>query len=167
MRYLFISLLILLSLTGCEDKAQQAKHDAQVAQQAKAELLAELEAKKLQAALQTERLKEENTKLNKMGIAVDNGTITIDTNKTKDFFNDLGAKMDIQMKKISADLEKGILETKEAGLEINEQHIHIDLNKTNELLLDWGKKIQVFVQDFDEASKIIETNSTNTTNKGI
>jgi len=160
MRHLFISILIVLSLTGCEDKEKQAKHDAQVAQQAKAELLAELEAKKVQE-------KKENTKLNEMGINVDEGTITIDTNKTKDFFNDLGAKMDIQMKKISADLEKGILETKEAGMEINEQHIHIDLNKTNELLLDWGKKIQVFVEDFDEASKMLETNSTNTTNKGI
>ncbi len=46
MRYIFISLLILLSFTGCEDKERQAKHDAQVAAQARAELLAETRSQK-------------------------------------------------------------------------------------------------------------------------
>lgn len=160
MRYLFISLLLLLSFTGCEDKEQQAKHDAQIAQQARAQLLAELEAKKAQE-------KKENPKLNTMGISVEDGTITIDTNKTKDFFNTLGKKMDIQMKKMAEDMEKGIIENKEAGVEINEQHIHIDLNKTHDLLMNWGKQIQVFVQEFDEMAKTLEINSTNTTNKGM
>ena len=160
MRYLFISLLLLLSFTGCEDKEQQAKHDAQIAQQARAQLLAELEAKKAQE-------KKQNPKLNNMGISVEDGTITIDTNKTKDFFNALGKKMDIQMKKMAEDMEKGIIENKEAGVEINEQHIHIDLNKTHDLLMNWGKQIQIFVQDFDEMAKTLEINSTNTTNKGM
>ncbi len=163
MRYLLISLILLLSFTGCEDKEQQAKHDAKIAQQARAELLAELEAKK--------DLQDKNTsKLNNMGINVDDGTITIDTNKTKDFFRDLNKKMGEQMKKLSDDLEKGVVERKEAGIEINEQHIHIDLNKTQDLLIDWGKKIQVFVQEFDEIAKTLEinsTNTTNTTNKGM
>lgn len=160
MRYLLISLILLLSFTGCEDKEQQAKHDAKIAQQARAELLAELEAKK--------DLQDKNTsKLNNMGINVDDGTITIDTNKTKDFFKDINQKMGEQMKKLSDDLEKGIVETKEAGIEINEQHIHIDLNKTQDLLIGWGKKIQVFVQEFDEMAKILEINSTNTTNTTI
>ena len=157
MRYLLMSLILLLSFTGCEDKEQQAKHDAKIAQQARAELLAELEAKK--------DLQDKNTsKLNNMGINVDDGTITIDTNKTKDFFRDLNKKMGEQMKKLSDDLEKGVVETKEAGIEINEQHIHIDLNKTQDLLIDWVKKIQVFVQEFDEIAKTLEINSTNTTN---
>jgi hypothetical protein len=160
MRYLFISLLLLLSFTGCEDKEQQAKHDAQIVQQARAQLLAELEAKKAQE-------KKQNPKLNNMGISVEDGTITIDTNKTKDFFNALGKKMDIQMKKMAEDMEKGIIENKEAGVEINEQHIHIDLNKTHDLLMNWGKQIQVFVQEFDEMAKTLEINSTNTTNKGM
>ena len=161
MRYFLISLiLLLLSFTGCEDKEQQAKHDAQIAQQARAELLAELEAKK---ALQDKN----NSKLNKMGIKMEDGTITIDTNKTKDFFHNLGKRMDEHMKKMSADMEKGIIEHKEAGVEINEQHIHIDLNKTRDLLLDWGEQIQVFVQEFDKMAKTLETNNTNTTNKGI
>lgn len=162
MRYLFVSLLILLSFTGCEDKEQQAQHDAQVAQQARAELLAELEAKKVQK-------ERENTKLNKMGINVDNGTITIDTNKTKYFFHDLGKRMDAQMKKMAEDMQRGIIEHQDAGVEINEQHIHIDLNKTRALLMDLGQTIEVFVQEFDDMAKALEmNNSTNTTtNKGI
>lgn len=164
MRYVLMSLILLLFFTGCEDKeqqaVQQAKHDAQIAQQARAELLAELEAKK--------DIQDKNTsKLNNMGITVEDGTITIDTNKTKDFFRELNQKMGEQMKKLSEDLEKGVVETKEAGVEINEQHIHIDLNKTRDLLMDWGQKIQVFVQEFDEMAKTLETNNTNTTNKGI
>jgi hypothetical protein len=159
-----MSLIILLSFTGCEDKEQQsrqqAKHDAKIAQQARAELLAELEAKK--------DLQDKNTsKLNRMGIKMEDGAITIDTNKTKDFFRDLNQKMSVHIKKISDDLEKGIIETKEAGVEMNEQHIHIDLNKTQDLLIDWGKQIQIFVQEFDEMAKTLEINSTNTTTKGM
>ena len=88
-------------------------------------------------------------------------TKDVDTNKTKAFFNDLSKKLDVQMKKISDDLEKGIIDTKEAGVEINEKHIHIDLNKTQNMLEDWGKKIRVFVQEFDEISENIENNNTN------
>ena len=88
-------------------------------------------------------------------------SITIDTNKTKEFFNDLNKKWDVQMKKISDDLEKGIIETKEAGVEINEQHIHIDLNKTQNMLEDWGKKIQVFVEEFEDISKDLDNNTSN------
>lgn len=159
MRYILLSIFIVLSFNGCEDKEAQAKHDAQVAQEARAQLLAELEAKKLQK-------EKETHKLNKMGINMNDGRIIIDTNKTKAFFNDLGKKMDMRMKKISSDMEKGIVEYKEGGVDINEQHIHIDLNKTRDLLLDWGKQLEVFAKEFDKMTKPLEINSTNTTIKG-
>lgn len=174
MRYLLITLTLLLSLSGCQDKKQlddeaQAKHDAKIAKQVRAEVLAELQAEKIQKKeIQTQSptkekhsLEHKNAQLNQMGIHMENDSITIDTNKTKEFFNDLSKKLDVQMKKISDDLEKGIIDTKEAGVEINEKHIHIDLNKTQNMLEDWGKKIQVFVQEFDEISKNIENNTTN------
>ncbi|EIF50442.1 hypothetical protein [Sulfurovum sp. AR] len=164
MRHLLISLILLLFFSGCEDKEQQAReqaaHDAKIAQQARAELLAELQAKK--------DFSDNNaSKLHKMGIHMEEGTITIDTNKTKDFFRALNQKMGEQMKKLSDDMKKGMVETKEAGIEINEQHIHIDLNKTHDMLINWGKQIQVFVEEFDEMAKTLETNNTNTTMKGI
>jgi hypothetical protein len=160
LRHLLISLILLLSVTGCEDQEQQAAHDARIAQQARAELLAELQAKK--------DLTENNTsKLHKMGITMEDGTIIIDTNKTKDFFREMNQKMGAQMKKLSDDMEKGVVETKEAGIEINEQYIHIDLNKTQDLLTEWGKRIELFVHEFDEMAKTLEINSSNTTGKGI
>lgn len=171
MRYLLVILTLLLSLSGCQDKQQldeeaQAQHDAKIAQQARAEVLAELKIDKLQQTQIPEKeqqhsIKHKNSQLNQMGIHMEKDSITIDTNKTKIFFNDLSKKLDLQMKKISDDLEKGIMDTKEAGIEINEQHIHIDLNKTQNLLEDWGKKIQIFVQEFDEITNNIEHNDTN------
>jgi len=160
MRHLLISLILLLSFTGCEDQKQQAEHDAKIAQQARAELLAELKAKK--------DLTDNNaSKLHKMGITMEDGTIIIDTNKTKDFFRGMNQKMEAQMKKLSDDMEKGVVETKEAGIEVNDQYIHIDLNKTQDLLSEWGKKIELFVQEFDEMAKTLEINNSNTTRKGI
>ncbi len=169
MRYLLIVLALLFSLTGCENKEQlakeQAAHDAQIAQQARAELLAELEAEKLRK--QKESQEKNETKLSKMGVHMDDGIITIDTNKTKSFFRDFNQKMSVKMKKISDDLEKGVIETKEAGVEMNERYIHIDLNKTQDLLQEWGKRMQIFVQEFDELAHSVETNASNTTNKGM
>lgn len=164
MRHLLMSLILLLSFTGCEDNEQQAlqqaKHDAKIKQEARAELLTELEAKK-------EPQDQNKTKLNNMGISVDEGTITIDTNKTKDFFSEMNKKMAVQMKKISDDLEKGMIGTKEAGIEVDEQHIYVDLNKTQDLLMEWGKKIQVFVKEFDEMANTLDMNDSNSTNKGM
>lgn len=164
MRYLLMSLILLLSFTGCEDNEQQAGqqaiHDAKIKQEARAELLAELEAKK-------EPQDQNNTKLTSMGISVDDGTITIDTNKTKDFFSEMNKKMAAQMKKISDDLGKGMIDTKEAGIEVDEQHIYVDLNKTQDLLMEWGKKMQVFVKEFDEMANTFDMNDSNSTNKGM
>jgi hypothetical protein len=61
MRHLLIMLTLLLSFAGCEDREQltkeQAAHDAQIAQQARAELLAELESEK---ALKQKESQEKN-----------------------------------------------------------------------------------------------------------
>ena len=169
MRHLLIMLTLLLSFAGCEDREQlakeQAAHDAKIAQQARTELLAELEVEK--ARKQKESKERNETKLNKIGVHMDDGIITIDTNKTKEFFKDLNQKMAVQIKKISDDLEKGVIETKEAGVEVNEQQIHIDLNQTQNLLQDWGKKMQIFIQEFAEVAQTLETNESNTTNKGM
>jgi hypothetical protein len=156
MRHLLITLILLLSFTGCQDKEKEAKvqaqHDAQIAKKVRAEVLAEVEKEKQEAT--------KNEKFNKVGININNGTITIDTNKTKDFFKQFSNTMEVKMKKISDDLQQGIIETKEAGIDINNEHIHIDLNKTKNLLEVWGKKIQIFAQEFDNLAKSIEDNNT-------
>jgi len=156
MKHLLLSIIILLSFSGCEDKkndaAQQAAHDAQIAAQAKAELLAEINAKEKAHS-------KKDVKLNQMGISMDKDTITINTSKTKDYLQQLSHKMEIQMKQISDDLQKGIIETKEAGIHISNDNINIDLNKTRNLLEEWGQKIQVFVKEFDEVAQTLESNT--------
>ena len=162
MRHLLLSLLLLLTLSGCQDKEQQqkeqAKHDAQIAQQARTELLAQLEKEK-----QAQEAK--NNRFSHMGVKMDQGTITIDTNKTKDFLKDLGRRMNVQMKQVSDDLQKGIIDAQEAGVKVNNGNINIDLNKTQTLLDEWSKKIEGYVKEFDEIAKEIEDNRTKETQK--
>lgn len=160
MRHLLLSLLLLLTFTACQDKEQQqkeqAQHDEQVAQQARTELLAKLEKEK-----QAQDAK--NNQFSHMGVKMDQGTITIDTNKTKDFLKDLGERMHVQMKQVSDDLQKGIINAQEGGVEVDNGNIHIDLNKTQTLLDEWSKKIEGYVKEFDAIAKEIEDNRTKET----
>ena len=148
-KYILFSLLILFSLSGCQDKKEdQAKHDAKIAQEARAQLLKEQEeAKKKQEEL------EKNSKFSQIGVTSKEGKITIDTNKTKEYFKGLAHQMKTKMDKMSTDLEKGIIKNEEAGIEMDETHINIDLNKTKTFLETWGKKMQGFVKEFDEVAK--------------
>jgi len=165
MKYILLTIILLLSLSGCQNKKEdQAQHDAKIAQEARAQLLKEqAEAKQKQAEL------EGNNKYSKIGITTEDGKIIIDTNKTKDFFKDIAIKMKDKMEKLSKDLEKGMIKDKNAGIEVNETHIHIDLNKTKSFLDNWGKKMQGFVKEFDDIVKefdnqnktIKDTNATN------
>ena len=164
-KHILFSLILLLLFSGCQDKKEeQAQHDAKVAQEARAELLKEqAEAKKKQEEF------EKNNKFSKIGITTEDGKIIIDTNKTKNYFQDLAHQMKTKMDKMSKDLEKGIVKNEEAGIEMNETHINIDLNKTKTFLDTWGKKMQEFVKEFDDIAKefdnqnkiIKDTNATN------
>ncbi len=149
MKYILLSLLILFSLSGCQDKKEdQAQHDAKIAQEARVQLLKEqAEEKKTQEEL------EKKNKYSKVGITTEDGKIIIDTNKTKSYFKDLAHQMKTKMDKMSKDLEKGIVKNEEAGIEMDETHINIDLNKTKTFLDAWGKKIQGFVKEFDGIAK--------------
>jgi hypothetical protein len=153
MKHTLLSLLILFSLSGCQDKKEdQTQHDAKIAQEARDQLLKEQsEAKKKQEA------EEKNSNLSKIGIASKDGKIIIDTNKTKSYFKDLAHQMKTKMDKMSKDLEKGIIKNKEAGIDMDETHINIDLNKTKHFLDTWGIKMQEYVQGFDEVAKEFDT----------
>ena len=153
MKQIVIALILVFSFSGCQDaKEKQAQHDAQVAQKAKAELLAELEA---QAEEEKKRKMEaqKNNKLFQIGITSEDGRIIIDTNKTKGFFKEMATKMKDSMEKLSQDLEKSMITDDNAGIEVNETHINIDLNKTKSFLDNWGKKMQGFVKEFDDIAK--------------
>ena len=154
MKQTMIALSILLALSGCQDdKEKQAEHDAKVAQEAREQLLKELKAQ--------EEEKEKNSKLSQIGITVDKGIITVDTNKTKGFFLDLSSKLEDKMKSISEDINRGAVNEKDAGIEINHTHINIDLNKTKSFLENWKEKIQAFIKEFDSITKEIDEKTNN------
>ena len=181
MRYILFTFFFLFFLNGCQNKEQneQAAHDAKIVQEVRKELLLEFEAKekalkekeealaqKAKASIlaeekvQTSQNETNTSKLSQMGIAVDNGVITIDTNQTKDYFKTLTKHMSDKIKKMKEDFEKGIVEAKDTGIEISQEHINIDLNKTKALMDEWNTKIKIFIEEFDTLAKEIETNTT-------
>jgi len=158
MKQTLLILLLLFTFTGCQDKETDAKiqaaHDAQIAAQARVEVLAELAA-----AAQTPPTDPQYEKLRDMGISIHKDVISIDTNKSKAFLKTFSEKMAKHMQKASDDLQKGFIETKEAGIEISNEHIHIDLNKTKDFLEEWSKHIQILVKEVNEVTSAFENNT--------
>ncbi|MEA1953138.1 MAG: hypothetical protein U9O24_01955 [Campylobacterota bacterium] len=156
MKHILLTVILLFSLTACQDnKEEQAKHDAKVAQEAREQLLQELKLKE-------EQQKEEESKNNKlahMGISTYDGKITIDTNKTQHFFKDIANKLKDRMHKINEDLKDNTLDHKEAGIQIDKGHVSIDLNKTKSFLDHWGIKMKVFAQEFNDLAKEFDNNT--------
>lgn len=162
MKYLLITLMLLLAFTGCQDKEhdtqKEKEHDTKIVAQIPSKVLVESEAKQSKEISVKEKVevsetnisKKPMTKLNQIGIDMEHGTITIDTNKTKKFFNHLSEQMQVQMGKISHDIASSV--------DMNTQSIHIDLNQTQNLLQTWDKKIKNFVKEFDTVTQNTENN---------
>ena len=144
--------ILLLSLTACQNaKEKQEEHDSKIAEQARAELLAELKKEK-----------EEKIEINKddkfshLGITTTNGTLSINTNQTKAYFQDIADNIHNSVNKYKEDMKKGVINEKEAGIEVNKTHINIDLNKTKSFLNSWSKKLDVYFKDFKKLTTDIE-----------
>lgn len=166
MKYLLLTSILFLALTGCQEKENdsklQEKHDAEVATKERAKVLAEFEAQKIEEARQVklQKEKEPSNTLTQLGIAMTNEKIVIDTNQTKKFFSDLKDKMGIEIKKhvdvnqskkdlekiqetmqrkmqeISKDIEESIAKTKK----------HIESDETQEFIQDLKAKMHKQIQ---------------------
>ena len=157
MKTILITLVFLLSLLGCQDnKESQAEHDAKIIAQAKAEVRAEIKAKQEKEDKKRESELQKDNKLNRIGITTNNGKLIIDTNKTKNFFQKLALTIKSHAEKFSKDMEKGVIDNKEAGIEVDNKHINIDLNKTKSFLDRWGKIIEGYAKEFDKITKDID-----------
>lgn len=155
MKPFMLTITLLLFFVSCQNaQEKQTEHDAMIAKQARQQLMAELKAKE-EAKQKALKAEEDNTTLSKIGITTSDGKITIDTNKTKAFFQDITKDISKKIKKVTDDLQEGMIKDKNAGIEIGENHINIDLNKTKSFLDSWGKKMQSVVQEFDEMAKEI------------
>ncbi|MDD2451782.1 hypothetical protein [Sulfurovum sp.] len=143
---LLLSILLILAFNGCES---QSERDARIAQEAREALLAELKAKE-----EAEKQRESNATLWRLGISKEDGVITIDTNRTKNFFDEMGKQITRQVEAFSEDLDEG----RGAGIETNESQIHIDLHKTGDFLERWGKKMEAFADELEDLSKEFDNN---------
>jgi len=182
MKHTLLAILSLFVFTACGENKEDKLHikmlqeeNAKLAHTIKdinASLIIkqkELETKESKLQEQSEALKrlqlqqeqakkerEKNNKLSQFGISINHKKITIDTNKTKDFFENVSKSLENKIKNITTDIEKDINNTKKSGIEINEQHMNIDFNKTQNLFEAWGKKMQKFVKDVDDMAKSID-----------
>ena len=173
MYYLGITLFLLLSLTGCENKQiVQENNNTIISMKTKSETLTHfaeqnkitptplqeltpIEQKSVNKAPQSETPsnKRYHEELAPLGIHVKEDSFTVDTNQTKRFLNQLTSTIKKKMQKLSNDFSNGVIDNKEVGVEINRTNIHIDLDKTEGLLQQWGKEIEVFVEKFDTIAK--------------
>lgn len=158
----------LINELKAKNKAlEQARLEAKVAQeklilqekQVKETFLKE-EEKKAKEAVKT----KENEKLSKLGINIKKNTITIDTNKTKSFFEDIAKRLGKRLENLTKEIEDGVNNKKEAGIDIDASHINIDLNKTNKFVNKLGEKMQGFIKEFDTMAKELDID-TNTLKK--
>ena len=143
---LLLSLLLVFAFNGCESRSER---DARIAQEAREALLAELKAKE-----EAEKEHKSHSTLWRMGISKEEGVITIDTNRTKNFFDKMGKEITRQAEAFSEDLDEG----RGAGIEANESRIQIDLHKTGDFLERWGKKMEEFADELEDLSKEFDTN---------
>ncbi|SFV57050.1 hypothetical protein MNB_SV-3-1345 [hydrothermal vent metagenome] len=151
MKYILLTFFLLFSFSGCNDEKEQTGKDTLLAElKAKNEDLrkTQLEVKKIQDKLAKQA---QNNKFSKVGITIQENTITIDTNKTKDFFQNIGKKL----QKFTHSMKEGIVHEKDAGIRIEKTHIDIDLNKTKSFLGAWGEKIQSYAKEIDKMIKKI------------
>ncbi len=155
MRVVLIAIVALFMIAGCQTQEDIAKEKEAIAykeaQQKQLEALKIAEAKRIEEErLEKIRLQKEanSSTLAKAGITMSDGTITIDTNKTKNFFSKLVDNFTETSKKIDKEIEdENLTSTKEMGLEMNKSSISIDFNKTKSFFERWGKKIENFSKE--------------------
>ncbi len=157
---ILIPLTLTLIFTGCENNHESQKaHDAKVAAAAKAELRVELQKEAAEKArLQEEALQKDN-KLAHMGITTTDGKLIIDTNKTKSYFEKMAGNLQKHADKFAKDLQKGVIDDKDAGIVVSDTKINIDLNKTKSFLDNWGATLESYAKEFQKMTQDMNTSN--------
>ncbi len=99
----------------------------------------------------TKDKKEHISIVKKIGFSSKDGIVSIDTNKAKGYFSDLGKNIKNKSKKLSIELKSKTLKvTKDIGIELDNGTFSVDFNKTKEFAKDVGKNIKVFADDINK-----------------
>ena len=106
-----------------------------------------MEEKKLtQDKRQTKDSSKEENLLELLGIKLEDGKLEIDTNQTKEFFENLQKSIE----KKAEDLSSGNINLENVGIKVKDEKIEVDLNKTKSLLDNIAKKAKNFVDILDK-----------------
>ncbi|GEM_PF-6147982 len=142
-----ILLLLGILFYGCKSSAE---HDAKVAQEARAELIAEIEANRTQTQKQTIW---ENA-----GITKKNQTITIDLNRTKNFIQDTTAVIAMEAIEITQEIKTA----QEKAIHVTKDTIQVDLNQTKSLFDSLQQKVDALKEQLEVIMEDLEDNTTST-----
>ena len=168
MKYLFLSFIAIFTINSCgnnshdnkieKEKEALAKQRAKTLQEHKLAIKnLEQTPNKTDIVQQKPKSKEKTITSKDTGIIIKDGTLSIDTNKTKAFIKGLSNQLDMKIDSITDDLKHGVIKNKEAGIDISANGVNIDLNKTKSVISHWSKKIETFVKTFDKATEINKT----------
>ena len=91
--------------------------------------------------------------LQKMGIEVGGGRITIDTRRARSYFEKLE-------RQISSGMDRGVQRAKahaagadDIGIYVGKERVEIDLNKTKNFLKVWGESMRILGEELDRSLK--------------
>jgi hypothetical protein len=91
--------------------------------------------------------------LDRMGIEVGNGRITIDTRRTRSYF-------EAMERQISRGVNRGVQKAKQhasgvddIGIYVSKERVEIDLNKTRNFLKIWGESMRILGEELDRSLK--------------
>lgn len=155
----FFTLLIVmfLSLSGCENKANKNDYVSQSLQDVIVHPLNPPKHPKTQPP-QNQNIHPANaTAASPTGIVVDHGRIIIDTAQAKSFLEGLAQRIDHGFKKIEHDLQKGQMRSpNDTGIVITQDRIEVDLNKTEKFMEKWIKSMESVGQELDNVFRELD-----------
>ena len=150
MNYLLI--FILLVTFSFSQTKEEIIHDEKVRKEARAELLLELK-KKYEENHLVDPSVEQSEQFDKVGLMIKENKITLDMNKTQNFFKNLVDNFAEKIEKLNRDIEKSIESPQEIGIDITQDSINIDINKSKKYFNGLKEKMQNFINEFDTISK--------------
>ena len=99
-------------------------------------------------AVFAETQKEQNSSfLRKIGISIEDEKIIVDTKKSRDFFIDLGAKIQHSFEKVMKKRDKNSSAEEDAGIRISDDKMVIDFNRTKKYIDRWVDTIEVLTDE--------------------
>ncbi|SHO80554.1 hypothetical protein MNB_SV-15-73 [hydrothermal vent metagenome] len=149
-----IYIIVLITTIGF---SQSEVEDSRIFDKSKIVLIKKDKNGTITTISDTKEKKKHISIVKKIGFSSKDGIVSIDTNKAKSYFSDLGKNIKDKSKQLSSELKsKSLKVTKDMGIELNKDSLNIDFNKTKEFAKSISKDIKVFANDINQFTKKIK-----------